>query len=225
MRVSFYGHSCLEIHLEQASILFDPFIRPNKLASRINVAQIKPDYILLSHGHEDHMADLFEIQKNGDATVICIADIAYWLNAKGLNQVHAMNIGGSYTFDFGKVKMVNALHSSSLPDGTYGGNPAGFIVEANGKNIYFAGDTALFTDMKLLADYNLDWAFLPIGDNFTMGIDDAIKAAGFINCKNIIGIHYNTFPPIQINEQEAMDKFNKAGLNLQLLNAGDSIEL
>ena len=225
MRVSFYGHACLEIHLEQVSILFDPFIRPNKLASQINVAQIKPDYILLSHGHEDHMADLFEIQKNSDATVICIADIAYWLNAKGLNKVHGMNIGGSYTFDFGKVKMVNALHSSSLPDGTYGGNPAGFIIQADGKKVYFAGDTALFSDMKLMADENLDWAFLPIGDNFTMGIDDAIKAAGFINCKNIIGIHYNTFPPIQLNEQEALAKFQAAGLNLQLMPIGQSMEL
>ena len=225
MKVSFYGHSCLELHLERSSILFDPFIRPNKLASKIDVAEIKPDYILLSHGHEDHMADLFEIQKNSDATVICIADIAYWLNSKGLVKIHAMNIGGSFGFDFGKVKMVNALHSSSLPDGSYGGNPAGFIIQADGKKVYFAGDTALFSDMKLMADENLDWAFLPIGDNFTMGIDDAIKAAGFINCKNIVGIHYNTFPPIQINEQEAFDKFAAAGLNLQLMPIGQSLEL
>ena len=225
MKVSFYGHACIELHLEQSSILFDPFIRPNKLASNINVAEIKPDYILLSHGHEDHMADLFEIQKNGNSTVICIAEIAYWLNAKGLTKVHGMNIGGSYSFDFGKVKMVNALHSSSLPDGSYGGNPAGFIIRADGKKIYFAGDTALFSDMKLMADENLDWAFLPIGDNFTMGVDDAIKATGFINCKNIIGIHYNTFPPIQINEQEALDKFAAAGLNLRLLSIGQSLEL
>lgn len=225
MRAAFYGHACIELQLEQSSLLFDPFIRPNKLAAQINLQEIKPDYILLSHGHEDHMADLFEIQKNSNATVICIADIAYWLNGKGINKVHGMNIGGAYTFGFGRVKMVNALHSSSLPDGSYGGNPAGFLINADGKKIYFAGDTALTYDMKLLADEKLDWAFLPIGDNFTMGIDDAIKAAGFINCKNIIGIHYNTFPPIHINEQEAMDKFAKAGLNLQLLPIGQSMEL
>lgn len=225
MRAVFYGHACVELHLEQSSLLFDPFIRPNTLAAQINVEEIKPDYILLSHGHEDHMADLFEIQKNSHATVICIADIAYWLIGKGISKVHGMNIGGAYTFDFGRVKMVYALHSSSLPDGSYGGNPAGFIIYADGKKIYFAGDTALNYDMKLLADEKLDWAFLPIGDNFTMGIDDAIKAAGFINCKNIIGIHYNTFPPIQINEQEAMDKFENAGLNLKLLLIGHSLEL
>jgi len=225
MKAISYGHSCIELQLEQSTLLFDPFITPNKLAADVDIQQIKPQYILLSHGHEDHIADLFDIQQNANSTVICIAEIAYWLDGKDVSNVHAMNIGGAYNFDFGRVKMVNAIHSSSLPDGSYGGNPAGYIIYADGKTIYFAGDTALTYDMKLLADENLDWAFLPIGDNFTMGVDDAIKAAGFINCKNIIGIHYNTFPPIQINEQEAMDKFDKAGLNLQLLSVGQSIFL
>lgn len=225
MKAISYGHACIELQLEKTTLLFDPFITPNKLASHIDIQQIKPRYILLSHGHEDHIADLFEIQKNAKSTVICIAEIAYWLDGKGINQVHGMNIGGAYNFDFGRVKMVNAIHSSSLPDGSYGGNPAGYIIYADGKTIYFAGDTALTYDMKLLAEENVDWAFLPIGDNFTMGVEDAIKAAGFINCKNIIGIHYNTFPPIQINEQEAMEKFEKAGLNLQLLPVGHGIDL
>lgn len=225
MKAISYGHSCIELQLSQTKLLFDPFIRHNKLAAGIDIQQIKPQYILISHGHEDHIADLFEIQKNSNATVICIADIAYWLNGKDISKVHGMNIGGAHNFNFGRVKMVSAIHSSSLPDGSYGGNPAGYIVYADGKTIYFAGDTALTYDMKLLADENIDWAFLPIGDNFTMGVDDAIKAAGFINCKNIIGIHYNTFPPIQINEQEALDKFEKAGLNLQLLSIGHAIDL
>ncbi|HUH33380.1 MAG TPA: metal-dependent hydrolase [Daejeonella sp.] len=225
MKAISYGHSCIELQLSQTKLLFDPFIRHNKLAAGIDIQQIKPQYILISHGHEDHIADLFEIQKNSNATVICIADIAYWLNGKDISKVHGMNIGGAHNFNFGRVKMVSAIHSSSLPDGSYGGNPAGYIVYADGKTIYFAGDTALTYDMKLLADENIDWAFLPIGDNFTMGVDDAIKAAGFINCKNIIGIHYNTFPPIQINEQEALDKFAKAGLNLQLLSIGHAIDL
>jgi L-ascorbate metabolism protein UlaG (beta-lactamase superfamily) len=225
MKATYFGHSTVQLKIERTTLLFDPFITPNELAAEIDIKQIMPEYILLSHGHEDHIADLFEIQKNSDATVICIADIAYWLNKKGINKVHAMNIGGSYQFDFGKVKMVYALHSSSLPDGSYGGNPAGFLIHATGKRIYFAGDTALTYDMKLLADQQLDWAFLPIGDNFTMGIDDAIRAAEFINCKNIVGIHYNTFPPIQINEQEAIDKFQKAGLNLRLLSIGESLAL
>ena len=225
MKATYYGHSTVQIAIERTTLLFDPYITPNKLAAAIDIKQLRPDYILLSHGHEDHIADLFEIQKNSNATVICIAEIAYWLNGKGIAKSHAMNIGGSCQFDFGKVKMVSAIHSSSLPDGTYGGNPAGFLVHAHGKKIYFAGDTALTYDMKLLASQQLDWAFLPIGDNFTMGIDDAIVAAEFINCKNIVGIHYNTFPPIQINEQEAMDKFAKAGLNLKLLSIGETLSL
>ena len=225
MKATFYGHACVGLQLRQASLLFDPFISPNKLAAHINLKDIRPDFILVSHGHEDHMADLFVIQKNSDATVICIADIGYWITAKGISKVHGMNIGGQYRFNFGTVKMVYALHSSTLPDGSNGGTAAGFVVYADNKKIYFAGDTALTYDMKLLAGENLDWAILPIGDNFTMGIDDAIKAAGFINCKNIIGIHYNTFPPIQIDEQEARDKFEQAGLNLQLLPIGESLEL
>ena len=225
MKATYYGHSTVQLNIERTTLLFDPFITPNKLAAAIDIRQIRPDYILLSHGHEDHIADLFEIQKNSDSTVICIADIAYWLNKKGISKVHGMNIGGCYQFDFGKVKMVYALHSSSLPDGSYGGNPAGFVIQAHGKKVYFAGDTALTYDMKLLADEQLDWAFLPIGDNFTMGIDDAVRAAGFINCKNVVGIHFNTFPPIQINEQEAIDKFEKAGLNLRLLSIGETLAL
>lgn len=225
MKAIFYGHSCVGLQIGQTSLLFDPFITPNKLAAHIDIRDIRPDFILLSHGHEDHMADLVEIQKNSGATVICIADIGYWLNRQGISAVHGMNIGGGFNFAFGRVKMVNALHSSSLPDGSYGGNPAGFIIYAEGKKIYFAGDTALTYEMKLLADEELDWAILPIGDNFTMGIDDAIKAADFINCRNIIGIHFNTFPPIQINEQEALDKFRKAGLDLRLIPIGQSLEL
>ena len=225
MKAIFYGHSCVELQLGQASLLFDPFISPNKLAAHINIRDIKPDFILVSHGHEDHMADLFEIQENSGATVICNADIGYWLNKQGISAVHGMNIGGGCDFNFGRVKMVNAVHSSSLPDGSYGGNPAGYIIHAAGKKVYFAGDTALSYEMKLLAEENLDWAILPIGDNFTMGIDDAIKAAEFINCKNIIGMHFNTFPPIQINEQEAVDKFQNAGLNLRLIPIGQSLEL
>jgi L-ascorbate metabolism protein UlaG (beta-lactamase superfamily) len=225
MKLTFYGHSSLEIDINGIKLLFDPFISPNQLAKHIDINSLKPNYILLSHGHGDHIADLFAIEKNSGAKVICIADIAGWLGNKGITNVHGMNFGGGYDFDFGRVKMVYALHSSSMPDGAYGGNPAGFVIYAEGKKIYFAGDTALTYDMKLLADEKLDWAILPIGDNYTMGVDDAIKAAGFIDCKNVIGVHYDTFPQIKINVEEARDKFTKAGINIQLPAIGETMEL
>lgn len=225
MKFTYYGHSCFELKAGGKTLLFDPFISPNQLAKDIDVNSLKPDYILLSHGHGDHMADLFTIEKNSGAKVICIADIAGWLGKNKVTNVHGMNIGGGHNFDFGRVKMVYALHSSSMPDGAYGGNPAGFVIYADGKKIYFAGDTALTYDMKLLAEENLDWAILPIGDNYTMGAEDAIKATGFINCKNVIGVHYDTFPQIKINKAETAEKFTQAGVNLKLPAIGESLDL
>ena len=225
MKFTYYGHACFELETGGKKLLFDPFITHNELAKHIDVNSLKPDYILLSHGHGDHIADIFEIQKNSGAKVIAIAEIAGGLAGKGIPDAHGMNIGGGFNFDFGRVKMVNAIHSSSMPDGSYGGNPAGFVIYAEGKKIYYAGDTALHYDMKLLADENLDWAILPIGDNYTMGADDAIKAAGFIDCANVIGVHYDTFPPIRIDKAEALAKFADAELNLQLLPIGNTIEL
>jgi L-ascorbate metabolism protein UlaG (beta-lactamase superfamily) len=224
MKTTYYGQSCFSIETGGKTLLFDPFITHNPLAQHIDVNSLKPDYILVSHGHGDHTADLLTIQKNSGATVICIAEIASWLGNQGI-EAHGMNIGGGFNFEFGRVKMVNAIHSSSMPDGSYAGNPAGFVIYAEGKAIYFAGDTALTYDMKLLADENLDWAFLPIGDNYTMGADDAIKACDFINCKNVIGMHYDSFPVIKIDKQEVMEKFVKAGLNLKLPAIGESLPL
>ena len=225
MKFTFYGHAAFELETGGKKLLFDPFISHNELAKHIDVSTLKPDYILLSHGHGDHIADVFDIQKNSGAKVICIAEIAGWLGGKGIPDAHGMNIGGGFNFDFGRVKMVNAIHSSSMPDGSYGGNPAGYVIYAEGKKIYFAGDTALTYEMKLLAGENLDWAILPIGDNYTMGADEAIKATDFINCKNVIGVHYDTFPPIRVNKAEVAEKFKKAGLNLQLPPIGGSLEL
>jgi len=225
MKITYYGHASFEIETGGKTLLFDPFISPNQLAKSIDVNRLRPDYILLSHGHGDHIADLETIQKNSGAKVICIADIAGWLHKKGISNVHELNIGGGFNFDFGRVKMVYALHSSSMPDGTYGGNPAGFLITAEGKKVYYAGDTALTYDMKLLADENLDLAILPIGDNYTMGADDAIKASGFIDCKNVIGMHYDTFPVIVIDKEETKEKFKKAGINLKLMAIGESITL
>lgn len=225
MKATYYGQSTILLETEKAKLLFDPFISPNRLAKDVDINSIKPDYILLTHGHSDHVADVFTIQKNSDALIICIAEIQGWLVNNDVEKVHGMNIGGSHDFDFGRVKMVNAVHSSSMPDGTYGGNPAGFVIYADGKTIYIAGDTALTYDMKLLADEKLDWAFLPIGDNYTMGPDDAVKAAGFIGCKNIIGVHFDTFPPITIDHDAAKNKFKQAGLNFILPEIGQTIDL
>ncbi|PAW92561.1 metal-dependent hydrolase [Mucilaginibacter sp. MD40] len=225
MKLTYYGQSTLEIVVGGKTLLFDPFITGNPLAKDIDVNSLKPDYILVSHGHGDHVGDLIDIAKRTSAKVICIAEIANWLGTKGVENVHGMNIGGAFNFEFGRVKMVNAIHSSALPDGSNGGNPAGFVVYGDSQTIYFAGDTALTYDMKLLEDENIDWALLPIGDNYTMGADDAIKAAGFVNCKNIVGIHYDSFPVIKINKDEVTEKFIKAGLNLKLPAVGESIEL
>jgi L-ascorbate metabolism protein UlaG (beta-lactamase superfamily) len=204
-------------------LLFDPFISPNPMAKDIDINSLDPDYILVSHGHGDHVADLLTIQKNSGAVVICIAEIAGWLGSNGIDNAHGMNIGGGFNFDFGRVKMVNAVHSSTLPDGSPGGNPAGFVIYSEGIALYFAGDTALTYDMKLLADENLDWAILPIGDNYTMGADDAIKATDFINCKNVIGMHYDTFPVIKIDKDAVKTKFRDAGINFQLPGIGQSL--
>ncbi len=225
MKTTFYGQSTFMLEAGGKKLLFDPFITPNPEASAINIHSLKPDYILVSHGHGDHVADLLAIQKSSDAIIICIAEIANWLGKHGMNNAHGMNIGGGFNFELGRVKMVNAVHSSTLPDGSPGGNPAGFLLHLDGKVIYYAGDTALTYDMKLLADENLDWAYLPIGDNYTMGVDDAIKASGFINCKNIIGMHYDTFPAIKIDVAEAEAKFVKAGINIKLPKIGESVEL
>jgi L-ascorbate metabolism protein UlaG (beta-lactamase superfamily) len=224
MKTTYYGQSCVEIEAGGKKLLFDPFITHNPLAKDIDVSSIKPDYILVSHGHGDHVGDLIAIQKQSNAKVICIAEIATWLGNQGI-EAHGMNIGGGFNFEFGRVKMVNAIHSSGLPDGSYGGNPAGFVLYADGKKIYFAGDTALTYDMKLLAAENLDWAILPIGDNYTMGAGDAIIACDFINCKNVVGVHYDTFPAIKIDKEDVQEKFVKAGLNLKLPAVGESISL
>ncbi|GAA4783395.1 metal-dependent hydrolase [Olivibacter ginsenosidimutans] len=227
MKATFYGHATVALDLEGANVLFDPFITPNEQAKAIDIHTLQPDYILLSHGHVDHVADVAAIQKNSNATVIAIVETAAWVNRQGVSEdkIVGINFGGTIKTSFGTAKMVFALHTNATPDGQYGGVAAGYLLKSGDKKIYYAGDTALTLEMKLLADEQLDWAILPIGDHYTMGVDDAIKAAGFINCKHIIGIHYNTFPPIKIDEEEAKRKFADAGLHLHLLAIGESIRL
>jgi len=225
MKYTYYGQSCFLLETANTKFLFDPFISQNPLASNIDMTKIEADYILVSHGHGDHLADLVTLAKQTKATVIAIPEIIDWLNKQGIENVHPMNFG-KYKFDFGTVRMVWATHSSGLPDGSYGGNPAGFVLEINGKQIYFAGDTGLTIEMKLLADlYQLDYAILPIGGNYTMDVDDAVIAANYINCDKIIGVHYNTFPVIAINMLGAIDSFRRAQKTLLLPKIGETIGL
>jgi L-ascorbate metabolism protein UlaG (beta-lactamase superfamily) len=225
MNITYYGHSCFGVEIAGKHLLFDPFITPNELAKHIDANSVKADYILITHGHEDHVADAVSIAKRTGATVVCNWEIHVWLQKQGVMNTHPMNIGGKKSFDFGSVKCVNAVHSSGLPDGSYGGNPMGFVIESAEKNFYYAGDTALTYDMKLIGNYrSIDFAFLPIGDNVTMGIDNAIIATDFINCGDIIGMHYDTFGYIKIDQEEAKYKFKRAGRNLTLLAIGEALE-
>lgn len=221
MQVTYYGHSSFMVEVGTHKLLFDPFITPNPLAASIDVSVLRPDYILLSHGHQDHVADAAVIQQQSGATIISNFEIATWYNKQGITLTHPMNHGGQYTFPFGTVKYVNAVHSSSMPDGSYGGQPGGFIVTTEEGAFYYAGDTALTMDMQLFGRRDLSFSFLPIGDNFTMGIDDAVTAAGMLKCKRIIGMHYDTFPPITIDHDEARRRFRNAEVELILLPVGE----
>jgi L-ascorbate metabolism protein UlaG (beta-lactamase superfamily) len=223
MNITYYGHSCFCAEMNGKKILFDPFITGNPLASEIDLATIMPDYILISHGHNDHIGDAVQIAKQSSATVICSFEVGNWLETKGVTNIMGMNVGGKVRFDFAHVKCVIAQHSSALPDGSYGGHPMGFVLESSAGNFYYAGDTALTYDMRLIGDYRqIDFAFLPIGDVFTMGADNAIIACDFIRCNNIIGMHYDTFPPIKINHEEAISKFSRAGKKLTLMVIGET---
>lgn len=223
MKVTYYGHACFGALVGNTNLLFDPFITPNPRAKAIDIRSLAADYILISHGHGDHLADAAAIAGRTGATLISNYEVAVWFEKQGVQKTHPMNHGGARRFQFGRVKLVNAVHSSGLPDGSYGGNPAGFVVESSEGNFYYSGDTALTLDMKLIGESTtLKFAALPIGDNFTMGIDDAIKAAEFVRCDQILGLHYNTFPPIEIDEEEAVAKFRAARKHLYLLQPGET---
>ncbi len=225
MKITFYGHASLGIEISGKNIIVDPYISANPKASHIDINALKADFILLTHAHGDHILDVETIAKNTNAVIVSNAEIADYYAAKGFKS-HPMNHGGSWNFDFGKVKYVNAIHSSSFPDGTYGGNPGGFVIEGEHKNIYIAGDTALTYDMKLIPlRTKLDLAIFPIGNNFTMDVEDAIIASDFVECDKILGIHYDTFGYIEINHDDAIRSFFNKGKDLMLLEIGASIDL
>ena len=226
MKLTYYGQSCFAVEIKGQKILFDPFITPNPLAKNVDIDKIEADFIFVTHGHADHIADCVAIAKRTNAVVVSSFEVINWLENKGVTNTHSMNTGGCHLFKFGKVKCVVAQHSSSMPDGSYGGNPMGFVFMTEERNFYYSGDTALTLDMQLIPRWtDLNFSILPIGDNYTMNVEDAIHAAEFVKCHVVIGVHYNTFDLIKIDNQKAHEDFKAAGKTLLLPAIGETITL
>jgi L-ascorbate metabolism protein UlaG (beta-lactamase superfamily) len=225
MEISYLGHACFLANIDGIKILFDPYISKNPMASEIDLNKIMVDFILVSHGHEDHILDVISIAKQNNAMIICNHELSLYFQSKGIENTHAMNIGGEWHFAFGRLKYLHAAHSSQLPNGLYGGHAGAFLIESAAKTFYYAGDTGLSYEMKLLEKESLDFAILPIGGNYTMNVEDAIIASDFIGCDKIIGMHYDTFAHITIDKESAVDMFSERGKELFLPNIGKTIEL
>ncbi|USK32889.1 metal-dependent hydrolase [Bacillus sp. F19] len=226
MKVSYHGHSVVKIQTDKHTIVIDPFINGNGQTD-LKVEDLKVDVILLTHGHNDHVGDTIQLAKQNNALVVAPFELATYLGWKGLN-VHPMHIGGSHKFEFGTVKLTQAFHGSSYEEEEqkiiYTGMPAGILFKKEGKTVYHAGDTALYSDMKLLGEFeDIDLAFLPIGDNFTMGPEDAAIAAKWIKAKTVVPIHYNTFPVIEQDPKEFVSRLS--GKTGKVMEAGESIKL
>lgn len=220
---TWYGHAAIDLFTGGLHILVDPFLSRNPKAS-ISADTVPADYILVTHGHGDHLGDTFVIAKRTGATVVANAEIADYLQSTGL-KTHSQHIGGGFNYPFGYLKLTNALHGSALPDGSNGGNPCGFLLTTTeGKKVYLAGDTGLFGDMKLIGDEGIDLAALPIGDNFTMGPADALRAVEFIRPRIVVPIHYNTFPVIQQDAAAwAKEVEAKTSTKVSVLTPGQSV--
>ncbi|GAB4092220.1 MBL fold metallo-hydrolase [Flaviaesturariibacter terrae] len=226
MRLTYFGHASFSVEAGGKVLVFDPYISANPAAKAVDVDTIPCDYLLLSHGHGDHVADAPAIARRTGATVIASAEVAGWMKDQGASDAVGMNHGGKKSFDFGSVKCVNAIHSSGLPDGSYGGNPMGFVVTAGEQSFYYSGDTALTMDMQLIPRWaKLDFAVLPIGDHFTMGYEDAVEAARMSGAPRVVGVHYDTFPPIRIDTAAARKAFSAAGIELLLPAIGETIDV
>ncbi len=231
MKVTYYGHSCFGVQAGGKNLLFDPFVTKNDLAqdAGIDIKKIPADYILVSHGHFDHCDDVVAIAQRTGAIVIGGFEVTQWLHEAGVpdDQVHSMNHGGAHRFDFGMVKFVSAIHSSTMPDGSPGGAPGGFVVDTIDGGFYYSGDTALTMDMQLIGSAfpNLRFAVLCIGDNYTMGYEDALHAAELVKCEHVLGVHYDTWPIIALDRAAAQEAFRLKGRTLYLPGIGESVEL
>ncbi len=227
MKLTYWGHAAAIVETQSHKIVFDPFLTGNPLAT-VKADEVECDYIILTHGHNDHFGDTIEIAKANDATVISNFEIASFCEKKGC-KAHPMHLGGAWNFDFGRVKLTIAHHGSSYQDGDemiYMGNPAGVLLTSGEKTLYHAGDTALFYDMKLIGEMNeIDLALLPIGDNFTMGIDDAVKAVEFLKPKVTVPIHYDTFGFIEVDAEEFVQKVSASGGQAKILKPGEKYNL
>jgi len=229
MKITYHGQSTIEIQTNGKSLIIDPFISGNPSATT-KVENIQSNAVLLTHAHMDHILDAVPIAKANNAPIVANPELAAYMSWKGAETI-GMNIGGTLDLGFAKAKMTHAFHSSGIIDEEnknilYGGMPAGFIIEAEGKTIHHAGDTGLFSDMKLIGDrYNLDVAFVPIGDHFTMGPEDALQAAEWYQAKLVIPIHYNTFPVIKQDANEFINKLEQLGLKGKALQIGETIEI
>ncbi len=223
MKLRYFSHSAFQIITDNnRSILIDPFLDGNPTAT-VSSSEVSADYIILTHAHGDHLGDAFKIAERCRPVFICVNELANYVASKGY-KAHNMHIGGSFKFDFGRVKFTIAHHGSLTPDNHYGGEAAGVLITSTGKTIYHTGDTGLFYDMKLIGEMNkIDYMLLPIGDNFTMGIDDAVKAVELVNPQTAIPMHYNTFPVIEADPEEFKQKVEKAGRKCHVMNYGEII--
>jgi L-ascorbate metabolism protein UlaG (beta-lactamase superfamily) len=224
-KITWFGHASLGLEVGEYKLLVDPYFTDNPAAS-ITARDATADYILVTHGHFDHVGDAVSIAKRTGATLVSNFEIADWAARQGVQNTHGQHIGGGHTFPFGYLKLTQALHGSGLPDGSYGGNPAGFLITPNdGMKIYITGDTGLFSDMRLIGQEGIDIAILPIGDNFTMGPDDAYKAVELIMPKHVIPIHFNTWELIAQDAGKWAERVGRLGTKVHVLKPGESLTL